>query len=132
VLLAGDAAGQVKVTTVGGVVAGMRGGLAAARAILDNTFYDAELRPLRQELAFHALVRRVLDGFTDEDYDALLNLLNRPALAVLGRYHRDELARALWRLFLSQPRWLLLGARALVRGFRQPPSATPISGGLAG
>jgi len=132
VLLAGDAAGQVKVTTVGGVVAGMRGGLAAARAILNHTFYDAELRPLRQELAFHALVRRVLDGFTDEDYDALLNLLNRPALAVLSRYHRDELARALWRLFLSQPRWLLLGARALVRGFRQPPSATPISGGLAG
>jgi len=131
VLLAGDAAGQVKVTTVGGVVAGMRGGLAAARAILNHTFYDAELRPLRQELAFHALVRRVLDGFTDEDYDALLNLLNRPALAVLSRYHRDELVRALWRLLLSQPRWLLLGARALVRGFRQPPSTTSPSGGPA-
>ncbi len=116
VLLAGDAAGQVKVTTVGGVVTGMRGGLAAARSLLHNTFYDAELRPLRRELFAHALVRRVLDGFTDEDYDDLLGLLNRRALAVLGRHHRDRLARALWLLLLSQPRWLLLGARALARG----------------
>lgn len=116
VLLAGDAAGQVKGTTVGGVVTGMRGGLAAARSLLHNTFYDAELRPLRGELFAHALVRRVLDGFTDEDYDQLLGLLNRRTLEILGRYHRDRLARALWLLLLSQPRWLLLGARALARG----------------
>ena len=116
VLLAGDAAGQVKGTTVGGVVTGMRGGLAAARSLLHNTFYDAELRPLRGELFAHALVRRVLDGFTDEDYDQLLGMLNRRTLAVLGRHHRDSLARALWLVLLSQPRWLVLGARALVRG----------------
>jgi flavin-dependent dehydrogenase len=115
VLLAGDAAGQVKVTTVGGVVTGMRGGLAAARSLLHHTFYDAELRSLRGELFTHALVRRVLDSFTDEDYDELLGLLNGRTLALLGRYHRDELARALWQSLLSQPGWLFLGARALVR-----------------
>lgn len=119
VLLAGDAAGQVKGTTVGGVVTGMRGALAAARSFLHNTFYDAELRPLRGELFAHALVRRVLDSFTDEDYDQLLGLLNRRTLEVLSRYHRDRLARSLWLLLLSQPRWLLLGAQALVRGFRR-------------
>ena len=118
ILLAGDAAGQVKVTTVGGVVMGMRGAQAVARSLVHRTSYEAELGPLRRELNFHALVRRVLDGFTDEDYDDLLHLLNQGALRVLSRYNRDELARALWHLLPAQPRWLLLGARALVRGFR--------------
>jgi flavin-dependent dehydrogenase len=118
VLLVGDAAGQVKVTTVGGVVTGMRGARAAARAILRGTPYAFELRRLRRELNCHALVRRMLDGFTDEDYDQLLRMLNQWGRGVLRRYNRDELARAVWRLLPAQPRWLLLGARALVRGFR--------------
>lgn len=125
VLLVGDAAGQVKVTTVGGVVTGIRGGLAAARALLRRTSYGAEVLPLQHELTFHAIVRQVLDGFTDGDYDRLLELLNGRALAVLSRRHRDELAWALWPLLLSQPRWLLLGARALVRGFQGCLEAHP-------
>lgn len=130
VLLVGDAAGQVKVTTLGGVVTGMRGALAAARSLHHNTFYDAELRPLRRELFAHALVRRVLDGFSDEDYDVLLGLLNRRTLEVLGRYHRDHLVRALWLLLLSQPRWLLLGAQALVRGMEPHPAPVVSGGGI--
>ena len=116
VLLAGDAAGQVKMTTVGGVVAGMRGALAAARSLLRGTSYTYELRPLRRELDAHALVRHVLNRFTDEDYDELLRLVNRRTSHVLSVYHRDRLIRAFWRLLPAQPRWLLLGARALVRG----------------
>ncbi len=117
VLLMGDAAAQVKVTTVGGVVTGMRGAAAAARALVRGTAYGAELAPLRKELNLHALARRVLDGFSDQDYDQLLGLLNQKGIAVLSRYHRDELARAVWRLLPAQPRWLWLGARALVRSF---------------
>lgn len=120
ILLVGDAAGQVKVTTVGGVVTGMRGAAAAARSALQGTAYERELRPLRRELDAHALVRRVLDGFTDQDYDELLGLLNRRALDVLSRYNRDRLAHALWRLLPAQPRWLLLGARALTRRVLRP------------
>jgi flavin-dependent dehydrogenase len=114
VLLLGDAAGHVKVTTVGGVVTGMRGGAAAARSILRGTSYARELRPLHWELRAHALVRRMLDGFSDEDYDRLLELLNHRASRILSHYNRDELTRALWRLIPAQPQWLLLGARALI------------------
>jgi flavin-dependent dehydrogenase len=121
VVLVGDAAGQVKVTTVGGVVTGMRGGLAAARAILRGASYACEVRRLRRELNFHALVRRVLDGFTDEDYDRLLGLLNRKGQRVLCHYNRDELTRAIWRLLPAQPRWLLLGMRALLLGIGGRP-----------
>lgn len=115
VLLVGDAAGQVKVTTVGGVVTGMRGGLAAARSILNNTPYDVELRSLRSELLSHAIVRYVLDYFTDEDYDQLLKMLNRQTLKVLSRYHRDNLLKILWLILLSQPNWLLLTMRVLMK-----------------
>jgi flavin-dependent dehydrogenase len=115
VLLMGDAAGQVKTTTVGGMVSGMRGAAAAARSLLHQSAYGDELRPLSRELNAHALVRAVLDGFTDEDYDRLLRSLNRRGGHVLGRYHRDDLTAIIWRLLPAQPRWLSLGARALLR-----------------
>lgn len=114
-LLVGDAAGQVKGTTVGGVVMGMRGAAAAARAIVRGTSYGAEARALHCELRLHAAGRGLLDGFRDADYDRLLHLLNGPARRVLRRYNRDELRRAHWRLFLAQPRWLILAARAFLQ-----------------
>ncbi len=115
IFLAGDAAAQVKVTTVGGVVTGLQGAAAAARSILRGTAYADELASLHWELNVHALARKVLDGFTDGDYDRLLELLNRRGVDVLSRYNRDELGRGIWRLMPVQPRWLLLGARALAR-----------------
>lgn len=115
VLLMGDAAGQVKITTVGGVVTGMRGAAAAARSILKGTAYASELRGLRLELNFHTAVRHVLDHLTDEDYDELLTLLNQRGTSVLSQHSRDELTRFLWRLLPAQPRWLVLGAKALAR-----------------
>jgi flavin-dependent dehydrogenase len=115
-ILVGDAASQVKVTTVGGMMTGMRGAQAAARSLLRGTSYASEMAPLRRELEAHALVRRVLDQFTDDDYDRLLRRLDQRGRQVLGRFSRDELTRSLWRLLLAQPGWLTLGARALLRG----------------
>jgi len=125
VLLTGDAAGHVKVTTVGGVVTGMRGGWAAARSLTLGTSYRDELRSLQQELSAHAMLRYVLDRFTDEDYDDLLRQLNRRGLRLLGDQSRDGMARVLWRLLLAQPRWLSLAARALVRD-NVPAGAEPM------
>jgi len=115
VLLTGDAAGHVKVTTVGGVVTGMRGGWAAARALTTGRSYRAELRSLRQELSAHAMLRHILDRFTDTDYDDMLRHLNSRGLRLLGHRSRDGMTGVLWRLLLAQPRWLPLAARALVR-----------------
>src|SRR5207249_6056487 len=57
VYLVGDAAGQVKVTTVGGIVTGFRGALGVAEAIL-NGGASRELTALRRELNLHLLIRR--------------------------------------------------------------------------
>jgi flavin-dependent dehydrogenase len=113
VYLVGDAAAQVKVTTIGGTVTGFRGALGAAEAIL-NGGVSRELRALRRELDVHLLLRRSLHDFQQADYSQLVDLLNAPAKASLGRYSRDEAWKILWRVCLRQPRLILLGIRGLL------------------
>ena len=113
VYVVGDAAGQVKVTTVGGIVTGFRGALGVAEAILCGGA-SAELRSLRRELNLHLLLRRSLHDFQQADYSRLVDLLNAPAIQSLGDYSRDEAWKILWRICLKQPRLLLLGLRGLL------------------
>jgi flavin-dependent dehydrogenase len=112
VYLVGDAAGQVKVTTVGGIVTGFRGALGVAQQILHGV--SSELRTLRRELDLHLLLRRSLHDFQQADYSRLVDLLNDPAKQSLAEYSRDEAWRILWRVCLSQPRLVLLGLRGLL------------------
>lgn len=114
VYFVGDAAGHVKVTTVGGVVTGLWGARAAVRAILRGTDYRRELRALHRELDLHLLIRRILDRFAAADYDVLLRSLNHPTIRLLSVHTRDELQRMFLRLALTQPRLLYLAARALL------------------
>jgi flavin-dependent dehydrogenase len=111
--LVGDAAAQVKVTTVGGIVTGFRGALGVAEAILNGGSSGA-LRKLRRELDLHLLLRRSLHEFQQDDYSKLVDLLNDPAKQSLSEYSRDEAWKILWRVCLSQPRLILLGLRGLL------------------
>ena len=113
VYLVGDAAGHIKVTTVGGVVTGFRGAVGVADAIL-NGGVSSELKALRWELNRHHFLRRVLNRFTQMDYNKLLDLLEPSARQTLGFFTRDETNKLLLNLLRKQPRFLLLGLRALV------------------
>jgi len=113
VYLVGDAAGQVKVSTVGGTVTGFRGALGVAETIL-NGGSSRELRSLRRELDLHLLLRRSLHDFQQPDYSHLVDLLNEAAKKSLGEYSRDDAWKLLWRVCLRQPRLLLLGLRGLL------------------
>lgn len=113
VYLVGDAAAQVKVSTVGGVVTGFRGALGVAEAIL-NGGSSRELRKLRRELDFHLLLRRSLHHFQQSDYSRLVDLLNDPAKESLGESTRDDAWQLLWRVCMRQPRLVLLGLRGLL------------------
>jgi len=115
VFLVGDAAGQVKVTTVGGIVTGFRGALGVTEAIVQGG-QSRELRALRRELDLHLLIRRTIHRFQQNDYSRLVDLMNDSTRRSLSRYTRDEAARVLWHLALSQPRLLLLGLRGLLSG----------------
>jgi flavin-dependent dehydrogenase len=115
VYLVGDAAAQVKATTVGGIVTGFRGAVSVAGAIL-NGGAKRELRALRRELDRHYMIRRVLHRFTQADYTRLLDVLDRSTQRLLGLHTRDEVGTLLWRLCVCQPRFLLLGLRAVLTG----------------
>ncbi len=115
ILLVGDAARHVKVTTVGGVVSGLRGARAAARAIVHRTSYTWELRALRLELGVQWLMRVILNKFSEADYDHLLIWLGQATKGVLATYTRDEAAKALPYLILAQPKHLWLAARVLLK-----------------
>lgn len=112
VYLVGDAAGQVKVSTVGGVVTGFRGAIAAVDAIQGRRS-ATRLSKLRLELEAHRVLRRLLNGFEEPDYCALLGSLNDRARETLTRYSRDDGTNLLWRLPFTQPRLLVLALRGL-------------------
>ena len=113
VFLVGDAAGQVKVSTVGGIVTGFRGALGVSEAILHGG-NSRELRSLRRELDLHLFIRRTIHQFKQADYSHLVDLMNVSTRRSLGEYTRDEAGRVLWHIALRQPRLLLLGLRGLV------------------
>ena len=115
VYLVGDAAGHVKVTTVGGIVTGFRGAHGVAEAIL-NGGPGRKLNALRRELGLHLLIRKSIHHFTQDHYSQLVDLLSTRARKDLETYTRDEPGRVLWHLCLHQPRLLLFGLRAFLAG----------------
>ena len=117
VYLVGDAAAQVKVSTVGGIVTGFRGALGVAEALLKNG-KSRQLAVLRRELGTHWMIRRALHHFQQKDYSQLVDLLDSSTRESLGEIHRDESTRLLWNLVRRQPRLALLGLRGLLMGRR--------------
>lgn len=115
-LLVGDAAGHVKVTTVGGVVPGLWGAEAAARSIVEGRSYRREIGTLRRELWLHDGIRWVMNRFGAREHDTLLGLLNGTLRRLVGRQSRDEMAPRSLELLGAQPRLLGLGLRALLAG----------------
>ena len=115
VYLVGDAAGHIKVTTVGGIVTGFQGAAAVVDHILDDGIRArGAFGALRRELNRHRLIRRAVHRFTQADYCAMVDLLGPRARQLLGRYTRDEASALLLRLLVTEPRLVLLGLRALV------------------
>jgi digeranylgeranylglycerophospholipid reductase len=123
VYLVGDAAGHVKVTTVGGLVTGLWGARAAAESILKNTSYAKALRRLNRELWLHELIRRALNRFRPGDYDQLLHAIDASTARLLGRHSRDELTALVLKLAFTQPRLLSF----LPRLFASAKLATPLA-----
>jgi flavin-dependent dehydrogenase len=132
IYLVGDAAGHVKVTTVGGLVTGLWGARAAAESILKQIPYTTALRPLNRELRLHDMLRRVLNRFRAADYDQLLHAIDASTVRLLGRHNRDELTALALKLVFTQPRLLgflprLFGPMKISAGLPHPEPVHPIT-----
>jgi len=109
VYLVGDAAGQVKATTGGGLIPGMKGAKILANCILNNKDYEKESRGLRRELNLHLKIRNFLNKFSNEDYDHLLRLMDNDRVKrVLENTSRDRPIKLVLKLLLSQPSFVSL------------------------
>ena len=106
IFLVGDAAGQVKVTTVGGTVSGFLGGQAAARTVLSGKPYRKHLVPVKRELNVHWLLRLLLNRLDDRGYDQLVHTVTPKVRNFLSRYDRDSMDPVVWRLPILEPRLL--------------------------
>jgi digeranylgeranylglycerophospholipid reductase len=123
VYLVGDAAAQVKVSTVGGVITGFRGALGVAESILGKRL-TTELLGLRRELETHRLLRRTMHYFQQKEYSRLVDLLNVATRATLKEMTRNESTRLLWNVLRRQPQLVLLGLRGLLLGKPHRPPAS--------
>jgi len=120
VLLVGDAAGQVKITTVGGMVTGVAAAEAAVKSILNGRSYAEELAPTRNELDVHYLIRSLLDRLDGDGYDLLVGALGPKLGSFLGRHDRDSMRGAFWRIPFVEPRLFRVAWRCLLgRGWNQ-------------
>lgn len=115
VYLVGDAAGHVKVTTIGGVVTGMRGALSVVDHILGKS--DQQNRKkLRRELELHGIIRKFLNNFTQNDYVELFDQLKPSILKTFGTYNRDESIKLIFHLCIRRPKLLSIGLRKYLLG----------------
>lgn len=126
IYLIGDAAAQVKVTTVGGLVTGLRGARAAANAIAGGTSYLRELWSLRWELSLHLMIRAAMHRFGGADYDRLLQALTPKTVAILGRRNRDDATKIVWGILSAQPRLLSFGRHAFNAFGKLRPTAAKL------
>lgn len=105
--LVGDAAGHVKASTGGGLVPGLKAAKVLADCIINNKDYGRGLAGIRKELGMHLRIRKILDRFSDKDYDGLIRLLNKQRVKrVLGSYSRDLSSELVVKLAFAEPRFL--------------------------
>lgn len=107
IYLVGDAATQVKATTAGGIIQGLTAANVLVDSILNNKNYESEWkRKLGRELWIHLKLRKILDKFSDEDYNKLIVLMNqKKVLEVLETESRDVPSKLLMKLAIKEPRF---------------------------
>ncbi len=111
----GDAATQVKATTGGGLVPGLKAAQGLSRAVVDDTNYRSEIRKVNRELQTSLLLRKVLDRFNDPDYNRLVNMIRSKELqGILNKEDRDNPTKILFKTLLNKPE-IALFARVLFR-----------------
>jgi len=98
--LVGDAAGQIKSSTGGGLIPGLKAAEILADCIIKNRSYNLRSKKLFPELYAHYRLREKLDKFTDDDYDDLLKNLKSVSFK---NSSRDSIIRLLMRILLKKP-----------------------------
>ena len=103
--LVGDAAGQVKALTGGGIVPGLIASRKLVESLTKNKDYDKLVRQSPgKNLLLNNFMRKSLDRFSPEDYDLLIRMLNQQKVRkIMQETERDFPSKYLFRIILKQP-----------------------------
>lgn len=103
--LVGDAACLLKNTTGGGIISGIESAKIVCKAISENKNYDFLLLNLHKQLTLHYLIRRMLDNFSDKDYDLLFSYLKQNKIKkTIDNIDREKPLPSLMSIAFSEPR----------------------------
>ena len=108
VYLVGDAATQVKATTLGGIIPGMHAGNQLVKAITEGKSYDTLWKKtIGKELWTHLQIYKVMQKFEDKDYNKLIALVKQPRVkGAITEHDREFPRKLLLKLLLREPRFL--------------------------
>ena len=82
----------------------------------NNKNYQKELKPLKRKLWTHLQIKKVLDKFSNQDWDKLLKLINQQKIKkILLTHTRDNPIPLLTKTLLKEPRFLYFAKHLLTK-----------------
>ena len=112
--MVGDAATQVKATTGGGLVFGLKSAKILANSIINKKKYKKQLKKINKELKNHLILRNILNKFKDKDYSYLIKLTKQKKIQkILSNSSREYPSKLLLKLLINEPRFLLFAKKIL-------------------
>ncbi len=108
IYLLGDAAGMVKASTHGGIVQNINAAECLAQAIDQNKSYETLWRKrIGKDLYIHKKIYQVMQNFSKEDHNELLNLLTKQKTKeIIENHNRDYITKFITKAIISQPKLL--------------------------
>ena len=108
VYLIGDSATQLKATTGGGIIPSLKAAQTLSDCIINNKNYNKEFKKKSgRELLLHLRIRKILNKFSDNEYDGLLSLMSKEKVRkILKKYDRDTPIPLVTNLLLKEPKFL--------------------------
>ncbi|MBW3003719.1 NAD(P)/FAD-dependent oxidoreductase [Candidatus Woesearchaeota archaeon] len=108
IYLIGDAATQVKTSTAGGIIPGLKAATHLCKAITkDLNYSNLCMKDIGKQLKTHLLIRNILNKFSQSDYNDLVKMLDKPNIKDLFKnISREKPSLLLPKLMLRQPKLL--------------------------
>jgi len=106
----GDASGFVKATTLGGLIPGLKQAQILAECINQGKNYEREVKALKKRMDLHLRIRKIMNKFSDKDWDRLVSIIKQPKMQRLLEEHtRENPLPIVLKALIKEPRLWLFG-----------------------
>ena len=110
----GDAAAQVKASTLGGILPGLRAGYAIKESIETKQSYKKLCQELNKDLWINLKIYNILNKFSENEFNTLLKDLTKPKTKeLIETVDRDYVSKMVFNLLFSNPKLLKYGLKLL-------------------